>query len=221
MPGYADPQNLNRYSYVLNNPLRYIDPSGHNPCRSDYLCKRRAEKLRAKEATVRQAVPGQLAQHAAAQQAAAQQAAADQRVEARQAAAQQAAAQQVTAPIPNPNPVTKNFVPPVGDPKTDPKEYNKQLPAEDKFSPMVSIGGILLFVQMGILDGVLGYGIAMAAASGPIGWAGELILLPLEITSIGLTIYASQVAATGTTDHDPIPIWHAIFPNFLPYKPKE
>ena len=29
MPGYANPQNLNRYSYVTNNPLRYIDPTGH------------------------------------------------------------------------------------------------------------------------------------------------------------------------------------------------
>ena len=25
----ANPQTLNRYSYVLNNPLRYVDPSGH------------------------------------------------------------------------------------------------------------------------------------------------------------------------------------------------
>ncbi len=24
-----DPQTLNRYSYVLNNPLRYTDPTGH------------------------------------------------------------------------------------------------------------------------------------------------------------------------------------------------
>ena len=27
--GPANPQALNRYSYVLNNPLRYIDPTGH------------------------------------------------------------------------------------------------------------------------------------------------------------------------------------------------
>lgn len=26
-----NPQNLNRYSYVRNNPIRYADPSGHNP----------------------------------------------------------------------------------------------------------------------------------------------------------------------------------------------
>ena len=32
MPGYANPQNLNRYSYVTNNPLRYTDPTGHKVC---------------------------------------------------------------------------------------------------------------------------------------------------------------------------------------------
>ena len=29
MPEPGDPQSLNRYSYVRNNPLRYTDPSGH------------------------------------------------------------------------------------------------------------------------------------------------------------------------------------------------
>ncbi len=29
MPDPSDPQSLNRYSYVLNNPLKYGDPSGH------------------------------------------------------------------------------------------------------------------------------------------------------------------------------------------------
>ncbi|MBI3621122.1 MAG: RHS repeat-associated core domain-containing protein [Nitrospirae bacterium] len=29
VPSYADPQSLNRYSYVRNNPVLYTDPSGH------------------------------------------------------------------------------------------------------------------------------------------------------------------------------------------------
>lgn len=29
MPQPGNPQSLNRYSYVLNNPLRYTDPTGH------------------------------------------------------------------------------------------------------------------------------------------------------------------------------------------------
>jgi RHS repeat-associated protein len=29
VPGAGEPQALNRYAFVLNNPLRYIDPSGH------------------------------------------------------------------------------------------------------------------------------------------------------------------------------------------------
>jgi RHS repeat-associated protein len=30
VPDPSNPQTLNRYSYCLNNPLRYIDPSGHD-----------------------------------------------------------------------------------------------------------------------------------------------------------------------------------------------
>ena len=29
MPDPTNPQHLNRYTYVLNNPLRYTDPTGH------------------------------------------------------------------------------------------------------------------------------------------------------------------------------------------------
>jgi hypothetical protein len=29
VPQPGNPQSLNRYSYVLNNPLKYTDPSGH------------------------------------------------------------------------------------------------------------------------------------------------------------------------------------------------
>ena len=31
IPNPANPQSLNRYSYVYNSPLKYIDPSGHIP----------------------------------------------------------------------------------------------------------------------------------------------------------------------------------------------
>src|SRR6185369_13861337 len=34
-PSYMDPANpksLNRYAYAYNNPLRYNDPTGHEPC---------------------------------------------------------------------------------------------------------------------------------------------------------------------------------------------
>jgi RHS repeat-associated protein len=36
VPNPAYPQSLNRYSYCLNNPLKYIDPSGHESL-EDYL----------------------------------------------------------------------------------------------------------------------------------------------------------------------------------------
>ena len=29
VPNFADPQSLNRFAYVRNNPLKYIDPTGH------------------------------------------------------------------------------------------------------------------------------------------------------------------------------------------------
>jgi hypothetical protein len=35
VPRPDDPQSFNRYSYVLNNPLRYTDPSGHQ---ADEVC---------------------------------------------------------------------------------------------------------------------------------------------------------------------------------------
>jgi hypothetical protein len=31
VPGAGNPQALNRYGYVFNNPLKYVDPSGHCP----------------------------------------------------------------------------------------------------------------------------------------------------------------------------------------------
>jgi RHS repeat-associated protein len=38
VPGPANPQSLNRYSYVLGNPLGYVDPSGHHECSPTGAC---------------------------------------------------------------------------------------------------------------------------------------------------------------------------------------
>ena len=39
IPDFTNPQSLNRYSYVFNNPLRYTDPTGHCPF---WSCTRKA-----------------------------------------------------------------------------------------------------------------------------------------------------------------------------------
>ncbi len=36
VPNFSNPQSLNRYTYVLNSPLNFSDPTGHNPiCNND------------------------------------------------------------------------------------------------------------------------------------------------------------------------------------------
>ncbi len=36
IPDPSNPQSLNRYSYSINNPINYNDPSGHRPCENDH-----------------------------------------------------------------------------------------------------------------------------------------------------------------------------------------
>jgi hypothetical protein len=38
IPDLANPQDLNRFSYVRNNPLNYVDPSGHVICNDEGVC---------------------------------------------------------------------------------------------------------------------------------------------------------------------------------------
>ncbi len=42
IPDPYNPQSLNRYSYVLNNPMRYTDPTGHEECETD-MCDEAGE----------------------------------------------------------------------------------------------------------------------------------------------------------------------------------
>jgi RHS repeat-associated protein/uncharacterized repeat protein (TIGR01451 family) len=47
MPSAANPQSLNRYSYVLNDPINLNDPSGYKPCwaTKNYTCNNLTKKL--------------------------------------------------------------------------------------------------------------------------------------------------------------------------------
>lgn len=50
VPNAVNPQGFNKYSYVINNPLRYADPTGHkwDECKegqSDYLCKQHMKRV--------------------------------------------------------------------------------------------------------------------------------------------------------------------------------
>ena len=92
-------------------------------------------------------------------------------------------------------------------------------PEDEEGDILVTIAGTLMLVKLGLLDAVLAIGIIAALKLGPLGWFAELILIPLEFMSFNLTIYAAQMAATGSRNHDPLPILHAKYPNVLPYKP--
>jgi len=50
IPDPGNPQSFNRYSYVLNNPLRYTDPSGHVPDDTVNQGMKEAQEVQAKKA---------------------------------------------------------------------------------------------------------------------------------------------------------------------------
>ena len=43
VPEPANPQSLNRFAYVYNNPMKYVDPSGHDPDDIPPECERNAQ----------------------------------------------------------------------------------------------------------------------------------------------------------------------------------
>ncbi|MBI2912546.1 MAG: RHS repeat-associated core domain-containing protein [Chloroflexi bacterium] len=52
VPGAGNPQALNRYTYVLNNPLLYNDPTGYFPCPGCDFVKKAAEIISGTTSTI-------------------------------------------------------------------------------------------------------------------------------------------------------------------------
>ncbi|MEW6402997.1 MAG: RHS repeat-associated core domain-containing protein [Chloroflexota bacterium] len=48
IPDFGNPQSLNRFGYVLNNPIRYNDPTGHDACDEDGNCYNQNGKYRSR-----------------------------------------------------------------------------------------------------------------------------------------------------------------------------
>jgi hypothetical protein len=210
--GYADPQNLNRYSYVINNPVRFIDPTGHmvacdpyeDDCHHDYPTASSGGG---------NGGPGGHDDDDF-----------DPNPDGLPAPTLPPSTQ---TPSPTPAPEGVNnydcFTRPYACGTVTPPQTIQT--TENTGSPLISIVGLVLTVQLGILDIVLGYGIvtvAVTAVTVPgaqLGLAGELVLLPLEVVSLNLTIFAAQMASSGTTDHDPLLLIHGFYPDFLPYDP--
>jgi RHS repeat-associated protein len=163
VPNPTNPQNLNRYSYVINNPLRYTDPTGH-------FCVEEDGDGNIIHVDCGSGMP----------------------------------------------PSTQNPPDEEDDDEVDLEDLD---PSDDTGSPLVSLAGVLLLVDLGLLDVTLALGIITAPSAGPLGLTAEIVLIPLEILSVDLTVYAAQMAATGSTDHDPLLLIHGFVPDFLPYEP--
>ncbi len=204
-------QGYDRYAYVNNDPTNLTDPSGHfGKCRegmSDYLCKVRKNKAHALEQ--------QWAQEAAKKKATL---IAQQILQQEQ---QDSYWDRLLGHTGGGLPVTgAPWLTGSGNPFATPQTSDYQRPQEGG-DPMVSIAAGGLLVMLGILDAVLAVGIIsiVITPGAQIGLAGELILIPLEATSLDLTIYAYRMATTGSTKHDPLELFHDFAPGVLPYTP--
>jgi len=221
VPNAFNPQDFNRYSYVRNNPIRYIDPSGHvcsDPEDPTPTCS-----------SGNPPPPNYPAPFSPAP------------VIVRNPDPLDDGLQQDDPTSTTPNPTYDNGNnngpdPSAGEPGPEaPVVITNPDPLDDGLqigivggnnystnpNPVISIVGAVLLLQLAIVDTALAIGIIALAGAGPLGWVIDAFaLIPLEFASLNLTIFAAQMAYSGSTDHDVLPILHLFAPDVLPYTPE-
>ena len=75
-------------------------------------------------------------------------------------------------------------------------------------NPVISILGVATLLVLAVPEILIGLGMLALLGAGPPGWAFDVFaMLPLELAMTNLSIFAAQVAATGSLDHDVLPLW--------------
>ena len=216
VPNPYNPQDLNRFSYVRNNPLRYIDPTGHESvCGYDYSDP---ECESPQDAPVVINNPGPLDPGLPQGGGGGGGSGGNNNNNGNNGGNSGGGGNSGCNGIPDcglndeVGPLLLPYVPlddglivPTGCSNCiTPGHHPESTP-----NPVISILGVATLLVLAVPETLITFGIiSIAMTGGPIGWVVDaLVLIPLDLAMFNLSIYAAQMAATGSTDHDVLPLW--------------